>query len=329
MTIDLRTVAIEPLRNTYDHIARRFGDKPASRYQEGTYDVQPEVNFHYRPTWDPKHQIFDATRTAIKMCDWYAFKDPRQYYYGSYTIARAKLQEAAEADFELVEERGLPGRIPVGECDRVLKVLLPLRHVAWGSNMNNSAICASGYGTAVTQPCMYQAMDQLGIAQYLTRLGLSLADTDALREGKQAWLKDPSWQPLRRYVEDTLVIEDWFELFVAQNLVLDGLLYPLIYEYFDQAVADKAGGTISMMTRFQRAWFDDASKWVNSVIKIAAGESPENLETISAYLNEWLPRGVEALSPLAALAFGSDGPEIMEEVSREFAGRIGKLGVTL
>lgn len=164
---------------------------------------------------------------------------------------------------------------------------------------------------------------------YLTRLGLALADTDALREGKQAWLKDPSWQPLRRYVEDTLVVEDWFELFVAQNLVLDGLLYPLIYEYFDQAVADKAGGTISMLTRFQRAWFDDASKWVNSVIKIAAGESPENLDTIRAYLKRWLPRGVAALSPLAALAFGSEGPGIMEEVSQEFAGRVGKLGVTI
>ncbi len=30
MEIDLRTVAIKPVRQTFDHIARRFGDKPAS-----------------------------------------------------------------------------------------------------------------------------------------------------------------------------------------------------------------------------------------------------------------------------------------------------------
>ena len=30
MEIDLRTVAIKPVRQTFDHIARRFGDKPAA-----------------------------------------------------------------------------------------------------------------------------------------------------------------------------------------------------------------------------------------------------------------------------------------------------------
>ena len=84
MQIDLRTVSITPLRQTFDHVAKRLGgDKPASRYQEGTLDVQAKTNYHYRPTWDPAHKIFDETRTAIKMKDWYAFKDPRQFYYGS------------------------------------------------------------------------------------------------------------------------------------------------------------------------------------------------------------------------------------------------------
>jgi phenol hydroxylase P1 protein len=38
----------------------RFGDKPASRYQVGTFNVQPTENFHYRPTWDPAHNLYDA-----------------------------------------------------------------------------------------------------------------------------------------------------------------------------------------------------------------------------------------------------------------------------
>jgi len=40
MQLDLQTINIKPLRQTFDHLAARFGDKPASRYQEGTYDLQ-------------------------------------------------------------------------------------------------------------------------------------------------------------------------------------------------------------------------------------------------------------------------------------------------
>jgi phenol hydroxylase P1 protein len=48
-------------------------------------------------------------------------------------------------------------------------------------------------------------MDQLGIAQYLTRLGLLLGDVGALDAGKSRLARCAAWQGLRRYVEDTLV----------------------------------------------------------------------------------------------------------------------------
>ena len=107
MAIDLRTVSITPLRQTFGHLARRMGaDKPASRYMEATMDLQPVENYHYRPTWEPQYEIFDETRTKVTMKDWYALKDPRQYYYGAWTLARGKMQEIAEGDFDLVDEIG-------------------------------------------------------------------------------------------------------------------------------------------------------------------------------------------------------------------------------
>src|SRR5690242_4168904 len=130
MQIDLRTVSIKPLRQTFDHVAAKIGgDKPASRYQEGTIRLQAENNFHYRPLWAPEFEIFDKRRTALKMADWYAFKDPRQFYYGTYTLARARMQETAEADFDFVEARGLAGTYPEAAKKLALEVLLPLRHV--------------------------------------------------------------------------------------------------------------------------------------------------------------------------------------------------------
>ena len=327
MHIDLRTVSIEPLRQTYDHVARQIGgDKPASRYQEGTIRLQPEGNFHYRPLWDPEHEIFDETRTAVKMKDWYAFKDPRQFYYGTYTLSRARMQETAEADFDFIEERDLADTFPESAKKIALEVLLPLRHVAWGSNMNNSFMCAYGYGTAITQPCLYQAMDQLGIAQYLTRLGLLVADADALETAKQAWLKEPRWQGLRRLVEDSFVLSDWFELFVAQNLALDGLLYPLIYQHLDRALTAKAGPTVSMLVRFQSEWFTETSRWVDASVKTAVSESPANQALVSGWFRAWRDRAMTALEPLARHALGASAP--MAELKTLLDARAAKLGLT-
>src|SRR5260370_41229957 len=99
MRLDIKTPGAQPVRQTFSHIARRLGaDKPASRYQEATLELQPEVNFHYRPLWEPEFEIYDQGRTALVMNDWYAFKDPRQYYYGAYTITRARQQEATETN---------------------------------------------------------------------------------------------------------------------------------------------------------------------------------------------------------------------------------------
>ena len=298
MQIDLRTVSITPLRQTYNHIAdRQGGDKAASRYIEATMDVQANANFHYRPTWDPEHELFDATRTALKMKDWYALKDPRQLYYGSYTQARARLQETAEADFDFVESRGLAERYDDAARRTALDFYLPLRHVAWGANMNGAFMAAYGYGTAITQPCLYASMDQLGIAQYLSRLGLLLGQQGDLEAAKQAWLQAPAWQGLRRLVEDSWVMKDWFELFVAQHVVLDGLLYGLAYKEVDSALSNQAGPTVSMLTRFQAEWIGDHVKWVDAVLKTAAAESAENKALLSQWARAWRERALEALQP--------------------------------
>ena len=330
MQIDLRTVSIRPLRQTYNHIAERQGaDKPASRYIEGTMNVQPDANFHYRPTWDPEHELFDPRRTRLVMKNWYALKDPRQFYYGAYTQARARMQEVAEADFEFVETRGLADRFDDAARRVALDFYVPLRHVAWGANMNGAYQCAYGYGTAITQPCLYAGMDQLGIAQYLTRLGLLLGTPGELEAGKQAWLEAPAWQPLRRLVEDTWVMKDWFELYVAQNVVLDGVLFGLAYKEVDQALSERAGPVVSMLTRFQAEWAQDANKWVDAVMKVAAAESPENQALLSQWYAHWRARVQEALAPVAELGLGSDGAQALERALAAVDARMNKAGLSL
>ncbi|NTV11795.1 MAG: phenol hydroxylase [Zoogloea sp.] len=330
MQMDLRTVSIKPLRNTFDHVARRIGDKPASRYQEGTLDLQATANFQYRPTWDAEHTIFDASRSQLKMADWYAFKDPRQFYYGTYTLARARQQDAAESNFDFVESHGLADSLPEGVKRQALETLVPLRHVAWGSNLNNAFICAYGYGTGFTQPALYHSMDQLGIAQYLSRIGLLLGDMEALDAGKDAWLNAGIWQGLRRYVEDTFVLKDPFELFIAQNVALDGLLYPLVYETIvDDVLASHGGPTLAMLTQFMSTWFAESSKWVDATVKTAAAESADNKALVEKWITHWRDRAASALTPVAQIVLAGQADEVMSETIEQFNARLAKAGINL
>ncbi len=327
MQIDIKTTNIQPLRHTFANVARRLGaDKPASRYQEATLDLQPDVNFHYRPLWDPEHDIFDTGRTAIRMADWYAFRDPRQYYYGSWTIARSRQQESVERNFAFVEKRDLLESLEPEWRARVAAALIPLRHYEYGANLNNCYVTAYGYGTAITQTTAFAAADRLGMAQYLTRIGLILDGNrgTVLDAAKAAWQEDPAWQPLRRLLEELLVTTDWFEIYVAQNFVLDGLLFPLLYQRFDTELSRHGGAALAMLTEFMSDWHTEQNRCVDAFLKTAAGESAENRTLLSGWVQRWSERAGEALLPLAQVALGEAGATAVAELRTALADRANK-----
>ena len=301
MSIEIKTATLEPVRNTFAHIERRFGDKPATRYQEATYDVQSEKYFHYRPLWQPEMELNDPRRTALVMEDWYAFKDPRQFYYGAYVQQRAKMQEVAESNYAFFEKRDLKRLLSDDLQQQVIRYLVPLRHFEHTANLNNMYSSSQGYGTAITQALLYDGMDRLGIAQYLSRIGLILDGNtgDALGEAKSYWMSEEIWQGMRALCEETTVTKDWFELLVAQDVVMDALVYDLVYNQYDAWLADNGGQDISMLTEFMQLWNKDNTRWVDAVLKTAAAESAENKALLEGWVTTWKAKAVAALKPLA------------------------------
>lgn len=331
MTIDLKTLNVEPKRHTFGHIARRKGgDAPASRYEEGTFDVQATEHFHYKPLWEPEYWIYDPRKTALQMEDWYALKDARQYYYATYNIARANMHQAVDRNFAFVEKRNMAGGLSAEWRQKVEEYLLPMRHVAWGGNMNMTAVCDRGYGTAITAPCMFAAADQLGMAQIISRIGLMLDGStgESLDAAKAVWMEAPYWQGLRRVVEDSLVVKDWFELYVAQALVIDGMMHGLVFDAFDAAGQSQGGAAISMMTEFMVEWRAEHNRWVDGVLKAAAAESAENKALISGWAKDWIGRVSDAAKPLCAHVLGDNGAAVAD-VESDLTARCRKLGLDL
>ena len=329
MSIDLKTANVEPIRRTFDHLAEKLGpDKNPTRYQEATFGLQPQVNQHYRPTWQPENLLYDPSRTAIVMADFDDLVDPRQYYYGTWTIQRGKQQETQEKNFAFVESKGLAAMTPAEIRTQISEFILPFRHVAWGANTNNNYIAAYGYGAPVTSGASMHMMDQLGIAQYITRIGLVVNDNQpsVLDDAKKLWMEHEMWQPMRKMVEDMMVTKDWFELFVAQNLVLDGLLFPLVYEHFDQHAVAKGAAGYSVMTEFMTEWFAESKRWVDAVVKRAVAESDENKHLIATWISSWSARSIEALTPLVNHTF-DNAKEVLRAVEQDLAKRAHKLGI--
>lgn len=304
MTLEIKTSNLEPIRQTYAYIERRFGTKPATRYQEVSFDVQASTNFHYRPLWKPEKTLNDKTHTALHMQDWYAFKDPRQFYYGAYVQHRARMQDTAESNYAFFEKRQLVENLNDEVKQKIITCLLPFRYVEQTANLHMMSGSAYGYGTVITQACIFAAMDRLGIAQYISRIGLILDGNtgESLQHAKQAWMNDEMWQPLRKLCEQSLTEQDWFKLYILQSLLIDSMLQELVFGQFDQWLVENGGRDIAILTEFIKDCLTDLRKWSDSVLKTAISESEENKLLIQAWIVELLPQVKNAFSAWSATA---------------------------
>lgn len=291
MTLEIKTSNLEPIRQSYAYIERRFGSKPATRYQEVSFDVQASTNFHYRPLWKPEKTLNDQTHTALKMQDWYAFKDPRQFYYGAYVQHRARMQDTAESNYSFFEKRQLVDNLSDAVKQKIITCLFPFRYVEQTANLHMMSGSAYGYGTVITQACIFAAMDRLGMAQYISRIGLMLDGHtgESLAQAKQAWMNDEMWQPLRKLCEHSLTEQDWFKLYILQNLLIDTFLQELVFGQLDQWLVEHGGRDIAILTEFVKDCLTDLRKWSDSVLKTAISESEENKTLIQSWITEMLP----------------------------------------
>ena len=195
--------------------------------------------------------------------------------------------------------------------------------------MNACAVSDAGYGTAITSPMIFTAGDRLGIAQILSRIGLLLGDGggDQLDAAKTAWMEAAAWQGVRKAVEDSLVLKDWFETLVAQFLVMDGLVYPLVYDHFDRQGQQHGAAAVTMLCEFMVDWNAEHNRWVDAVVKIAAAESAANASLLSGWFAQWRDTFADALQPLAAMVLGDGASGVMTEVREQLDDRAAKLGL--
>lgn len=285
MQIELRTLVIEPRRKTFTPLVERYGDRPASRYEEGTIDVQATENFHYRPLWGPERWQYAPEYSALRLTDPYSFTDPRQLYYAPYVQSRSSMQEAFAKSLDYLQSRDLLARMPEAWRAVVADVLLPLRHYEAGGQLITTEGIRFCYGTTIDACCTFAAFDRIGNAQQISRVGMLLSGggDESLKVAKQAWLEAPYLQGLRRLEEELLVERDWATELVTLDLT-DRLLYGLMYGFLDEAALMGGAGAYSLVAQHLSTWFADQRRWVDALIGCWLAD-PETAEANKAALD--------------------------------------------
>ncbi|SHE63298.1 Phenol hydroxylase P1 protein [Ferrithrix thermotolerans DSM 19514] len=299
MAYEIKQNVVDPVRVGFDWVERRLG-RPANRYEEGSIEVQQEENFHYRPLWDPEHEIFDRSYTALDVGDPYNFLDPRQYYYYTYNQARNKAAEHQQSTLSYAEEFNAFASLPEDLIKVFAETLTPLRHLEYGMQMVMVQMSAFAWGTTIEQAAIYSGFDHLGNAQQLSKLALQFENgVEILDEAKTQWMEREALQPLRRYIEDVLVLSDWGEQFVAVSAVLSPLMYPSLYRGLETQGVGLGEGLSMSTLRYFYDWYLDDQKWVRSFIShLLSVENSSNQEFLRTAFEKWSPGAELALRTL-------------------------------
>lgn len=303
MQYELKTQVIDQRRKTFSHLIDRYGDRPASRYEEGTIDLQATENFHYRPTWAPDKELYDPAYSEFKLADPYSFTDPRQLYYTPYVTTRSSIHEAFGKTLDYLETRDLFAKLPEAWRSIMADTFIPMRHYESGGQLIFSGAARFGYGTTITQCCAYAAFDRVGIAQLISRVGIALGGGGAelLDSAKQAWVEDAHLQGMRKYVEEAMVEPDWADTVIAFDLT-DQLVYGLLYRELDEAALLGGAGAYSLVAQHLSTWFNDQRRWLDAMYKAWLADAEYGASNKAAFeriVGVKLPEAAAAVTAMA------------------------------
>jgi phenol hydroxylase P1 protein len=299
MSHEIRQRVVNPIRLGFSWVQDRLG-RVANRYEEASIEVQPEEHFHYRPLWDPDHELFDPAYSRIRLSDWYRYVDPRQYYYFTYNAARNKTAEQLEAVMQWGEQSGLFDRLAPAWRQFVVTILAPMRHYEYGAHLTMVEVSRFAYGSTIEQSAIFSAFDHLANAQAVTKLILRMGGGSVeLAAAKRRWLEEPSLQPLRALLEAILAIRDWGEQWFALKVVLSPLLYANLYGAAEAGLRTEGHEVLAFWCATRLSWYREDQQWCEALLRCFLEEAVyANRPTLRAWFEQWYPVARAAVAPV-------------------------------
>lgn len=308
-------------RKTWTWLSGR--KRPPGEYEELSTGMQwksPSLMRTEIGTWDPES-------TALR-ADWELFRDPAGLYYRTYIIGQDAVERALDSVFAVAEEADFISGLAPAWRSSLTTLVGAMSFAQWGVAMAQQHVQRFCLSPTIAQSSQLQVMDKLRNAErdlewYDLLVGED-APEDAVRE---LWTESPEMQPLRKYVEETLIVADWAEVIVAVNLALTGVLDPFLREVYirggqshNDFVTSALGSSIAKDSRRHVQWTD-------AFVKFSLAEEA-NATVVGEWLDRYLPPAVGAVEAVAA-AHPADGvtAAALAVAKSEARARLDALGV--
>lgn len=174
-------------------------------------------------------------------------------------------------------------------------------------------------------------MDQLGIAQYITRVGLRLAVSTCADEAKKSWMETTPGKACAVSSRTAWSSRIRSSRSVVQNVVLDGPPDPLVYQTIvDDVLSAKGGTPVAMLTQFMTIGPPKPGSGPTRPSRSRPPSLPRTRRSSPSGSAPWRDRAAAALLPVARIALGDPAAtEPVGEVVQQFNARMAKAGVPL
>ena len=279
-------------RKTWTWLSGR--KRPPGEYEElstGTQWYQPALVRTVIGNWDPDS-------TALR-ADWAGFRDPAGQYYRNYVTGQDVVERQLDSVLAVAKEADFVTGLDPGWREALTTLVGAMSFAQWGVAMAHQHVQRFSLASTLAQCAQLQVMDKLRNAERdLEWYDMFAPDAaeDAVRE---VWTGAAHLQPLRRYVEEFLVVQDWGEVIVAVNVALLGLFEPFLREVYVKGgrahgdfVTAALGSTFAKDAKRQVAWID-----AFATFSLAEEGNDKHL---ADWLDQYLPRASAALDAVVA-----------------------------
>jgi len=278
---------------TYSHL-------DSARKIPSDYEVaSTDLLYYLRRGFEVETPVMDWYKTyqqksPLKCSDWERFSDPRATTYSSYVTLQNQKEIFTSQLFDTVGAGGKES-LPPHWKGEVLHTAGCLRFLFHGLQMVAAYVGQMAPSSKITIVCAFQAADELRRVNHFSYKLAMAGGLQAQDEVKRIWMADPAWQPLRRLVEELLVVYDWGEAFAALNLAVKPKIDVLLEKFRAFAKANDRHSFAEIIG----SQLEDSKwhmTWSQALKEVLIKDNRENETILARWVQNWEEKAAGAVN---------------------------------
>jgi hypothetical protein len=265
--------------------------------------------------------------TSLQVAEWDGFRDPDRLTYDAYV----KMQDQEESFIDALLETctaqwNIDEALSAGCLDLLGLVYTPQRFLAHGLQMLSGYLQQLAPSSYVANCAAFQAADQLRRVQRVAYRTKQLDSTHPAKgfgsRERAVWEEDPRWQPIRKAIEQLLVVYAWDEAFVAANLVIRPILDELFLGRLAKAARASGDELDALLLENLAKDGRRHNRWSAALSRYIVSQDPANRVKLRGLSAMWTVVGDEVIAAGARLLAEHCSATPAREIEAEVRARV-------